>query len=469
MIDGRSAFLDVETTGADPRADRITEVGVVLVDDGEVVEEWSSLVNPGRHIPAGIESLTGISDAMVTQAPTFPEIATDLAGWLDGRLLIAHNARFDYAFLRNEFQRAEVCFRSRVLCTVRLSRRLFPGQRRHNLDALIERFRLPCEARHRALPDARLIYRFSRALRSSLGTDALRCALEALVDVQHGSPELDEAPDTPGVYLLYDPQGAPLFVGKAVNLRSRLLGHLSERGQHAQQQREAVQAGALEWIPTAGDLGAALRQLRLLEKLAPAHNRRPRQGREAWALRWPLEAPQGQVGTIDLNAVDSASLGDWYGPFRSRADALSALRGLAREHRLCPTILGLESSSPCSAHATGSCKGACVGQENRAAHTLRLAHALLRLRMPAWPYRAAVAIVEQDAAHTRAELHVARGWRYLGSARSPAELPELMEDARALPPFDVDVYRLLKRAFDDARRFDVIDLSVAPLRIAWPL
>ncbi|HEU5282992.1 MAG TPA: exonuclease domain-containing protein, partial [Burkholderiales bacterium] len=292
---GRLAFVDVETTGADPRSDRITEIGMVLLDDGVVVEEWTTLINPGRGIPSGIELLTGINDAMVSAAPTFADIADDLAARLHDRLLAAHNARFDYAFLRNEFKRAGVAFRAPVLCTVRLSRHLFPEHPRHNLDALIERFALPCEARHRALPDARLAYRFACEAACRLGAEAFNEAV-ALVRDMPRAPEgmntdlIEDAPDTPGVYLLYDAQGAALFAGKAANLRAQLLAHFTARGRHAQEQRQALQAGSVEWFSTAGDLGAALRHLRALGTLAPRHNRLPRRRRQAWALQWRPEA-----------------------------------------------------------------------------------------------------------------------------------------------------------------------------------
>jgi DNA polymerase-3 subunit epsilon len=481
LIPGPVAFIDVETTGADPRSDRITEIGMVLLDDGVVVEEWTTLVNPGRGIPAGIERLTGISDAMVGAAPSFADIACELAARLDGRLLAAHNARFDYAFLRNEFKRAGMAFRGPVLCTVRLSRHFFPEQPRHNLDALIERFSLPCDARHRALPDARLAYRFACEAARRLGPDTFRDAVALLRDAPR-APEgmnvdlLEDAPDTPGMYLLYDEQGAALFAGKAANLRVQLLAHFQARGRHAQEQRQALQAGAVEWFSTAGQLGAALRHLRAVERLAPRHNRPARRRREAWALQWRPEAADQPVQVRDLEAApDDAAWDTLYGPFRSRADALAALRGLAREHRLCTTAIGLESEAPCSAYAAGTCRGACIGQEKRPAHNLRLMQALLRLRMRAWPYAGAVAIVEQDAACTRSELHLVEAWRYLGSGQSEAELHELArpglcahaesgEEARrpagrSLPAFDVDVYRLLMRALDDSRRFQVVDLS----------
>jgi DNA polymerase-3 subunit epsilon len=125
---------------------------------------------------------------------------------------------------------------------------------------------------------------------------------------------------------------------------------------------------------------------------------------------------------------------------------------------LCPIALGLESGAgPCSAQPTGGCRGACVGAESSVAHLVRVGLALTRLRIPRWPYRGAVAILEQDEARIVSEYHVARDWCYLGSARDAAELEELA--AVSPPPFDIDAYRILQRALRDTPSRRVIDLA----------
>ena len=137
----RLAFVDLETTGGNPLVDRVTEVGVVLVDETGV-REWSQLVYPQTRIPVFIERLTGITNEMVLHSPTFQDIAQDLNALLEGYLFIAHNARFDYGFLKNEFKRLDIVFRPNILCNVKLSRALFPEHKHHNLDSLIERHSL---------------------------------------------------------------------------------------------------------------------------------------------------------------------------------------------------------------------------------------------------------------------------------------------------------------------------------------
>ena len=140
------AFVDLETTGGNPAYDRITEIGIVRVQNGELLEEWSSLVNPECPISPYIEAFTGISSEMVADAPRFADVAAAVFEKLRGAVFIAHNARFDHSFLRSEFRKVGLAYSADALCTVKLSRRLYPEHVRHNLDAVIERHGLHCSA-----------------------------------------------------------------------------------------------------------------------------------------------------------------------------------------------------------------------------------------------------------------------------------------------------------------------------------
>ena len=178
LLQGPLAIVDVETTGGNPLQDRVIEIAVIELDNGEETGRWSSLVNPGISVPPVIEGLTGIGNRMLIRAPRFPEIAASLAQRLSGRLFIAHNVRFDFGFVTSEFARAGLEYCAPTLCTVRLSRRLYPHHRYHNLDALIERHGLACGDRHRAMGDAQALVQFLRTAREECGeaaiTDALR-------------------------------------------------------------------------------------------------------------------------------------------------------------------------------------------------------------------------------------------------------------------------------------------------------
>lgn len=175
----RIVFVDLETTGGSPAADRATEIGVIEVD-ASGVREWSTLVNPQTPIPPFIQRLTGITDAMVSDAPTFESLAADLHARLSGALFVAHNAPFDHGFLRQEFERAGHVFEPRVVCTVKLSRKLFPEHARHNLDSVVQRhgIHLPETERHRALGDARAVWAFWLHVCQTLTPQAVHTAIK---------------------------------------------------------------------------------------------------------------------------------------------------------------------------------------------------------------------------------------------------------------------------------------------------
>ncbi len=185
----RLAFVDLETTGGSPALHRATEVGVIEVSAAGV-REWSSLVNPQTPIPPFIQKLTGITDAMVQDAPPFSMLAAELHARLDGALFVAHNAPFDHGFLQQEFERVGQLFEPRVVCTVKLSRKLFPEHARHNLDALVQRhgLHLPEAERHRALGDARAVWHFWQHVCRNLPQHTLHAALLPQLNAKRKAP-----------------------------------------------------------------------------------------------------------------------------------------------------------------------------------------------------------------------------------------------------------------------------------------
>ena len=174
-------LLDLETTGSNPLHDRITEVAAVRFEGGREVARWSRLVQPGQPIPAFIRRLTGITDAMVAGAPSFAAVLPELLGLLDGAVLVAHNARFDHSFLKNAAAREGVDLRVKTLCTVRLSRRLYPSAPGHGLDAIMRRHVLQTLARHRAMGDVDVLRAWLDAVRSELGVARLEAAAGELL------------------------------------------------------------------------------------------------------------------------------------------------------------------------------------------------------------------------------------------------------------------------------------------------
>ncbi|MGH8249376.1 MAG: exonuclease domain-containing protein [Steroidobacteraceae bacterium] len=439
---GEIACVDLETTGGHAARDRVIEVGIVLLSSGRVVEEYSALVNPGRRIPHAIQQFTGISDAMVATAPPFAELADQVLSRLEGRLFVAHNARFDYGFLRGEFRRLGTRFRAPVLCTVRLSRALTPDERGHNLDAVMRRHGLACEARHRALGDAKVLADFLAIARERWPAEHLASIVTKLCSATRLPPQLDpslvdELPDGPGVYLFYGEHDALLYVGKTKNLALRVPAHFADpRARLELELSRLVQR--VEWVETAGEFGALVAEARLVREKRPLLNRRLRANEEHWVIRLrdDTDRPLAAIETLDA----AATPGDSYGMFRRRKDAERALEGLSRTHRLCAKWLGLEpGEGSCIGYQLGRCRGVCAGKELPALHAVRVRLALAGLKRRDWPFAGRIGIRERDWRGVE-ETHLFDRWCYLGVASGTTDLSEFDE---CPDQFDPDLYRIL--------------------------
>jgi DNA polymerase-3 subunit epsilon len=461
-LPGGLAFVDIETTGGPAQRESITEIGIVQVDE-DGVREWSTLVRPDARIPDYIQRLTGIDDDMVADAPRFAEIADAVFDRLDGRLFVAHNARFDHGHLRAAFRRAGLDIRPQVLCTVKLSRRLFPDHRHHSLDHLIERHDLVVADRHRALGDAQLLWQFWQKIHDHLPPGQVEATVRALTGHPSLPPYLDpeqiaDLPDTPGVYLFYGERGAgttngelPLYIGKSTRLRSRVLSHFATDQSSDRELSLSQQVRHIEWIATAGEIGALLKEAELVKRLQPTHNRQLRRNHDLCA--WRLDTDM--IGDWQLELVHAADLDfgrrdDLYGFFRTRREATNRLRALARDHALCPPLLGLDKppqGTRCFDFQLKRCRGACHGGESPQAHALRLIEALHALKVEHWSWPGPIGLREGEA------IHVVDGWRWLGTATDEVMLADILEAGR--PAFDLDTYKILVKA---VKRLPVVKL-----------
>lgn len=468
MIPEHLIFIDLETTGANALRDRITEVGLCEVRCGEVVQEWSSLVNPETAISPFIEQLTGISPAMVADAPRFAEIAEELQERLAGKVLVAHNARFDYGFLKSEFRRAAIDFHEKTLCTVKLSRALYPEQRRHNLDEIIKRHELMVQNRHRALGDAQLIQKFFTKVCMEHPPDVLGRAIQAQLKQPALPPhipaeQVENLPSSPGVYLFYGENRVPLYVGKSVDIRTRVLSHFSGDHRVRKGMRLSQEVRQVDCIETAGELGALLLEARLIKELAPIHNRRLRRVRDLFTIcLQPGDGVASRVKVVSLSGNDRTDNDSLFGAFRTRRQAEAMLREIVLTRGLCNKVLGIEKGSgACFGYQIKTCRGACVGEDPLLLHEARLTAALAKLKLRSWPFAGAAGIKEVSPAGDRTEIHIFDQWRHLGTASNDEELWQILADGRTLA-FDLDSYRILTRFLDQHKHLSFIDLSFAP-------
>ncbi len=253
---------------------------------------------------------------------------------------------------------------------------------------------------------------------------------------QHLRAAVEDAPTGAGVYVFHGERGdLPLYIGKSVNIRSRLLSHL----RNADEARLLRQTQRITCTRTAGEIGALLLEAQQIKQLQPLFNQKLRRNRQLCSLQLTGQQPQ----VVYSKDLDFASAPELHGLFASRHAALDALRSIADQNRLCYGALGLEKPAPgkaCFRAAIRQCAGVCRGDETPDAHQQRLFTSLLALRVQCWPYAGAIGLVERDEALT--QIHVVRNWCYLGSAATPDEARQLSTVAAG---FDADGYKILVR------------------------
>ncbi len=445
------AFLDIETTGGNSSHDRITEVGIRFWRAGETVGEWQTLLNPGTRISPFIEQLTGISNDMVSGAPRFEAVADILEEKLRGTVFVAHNARFDYGFIKSEFRRLGRLFSARVLCTVKLSRRLYPEFRRHNMDALIERHGLEQVQRHRAMGDVSAMLAFFTHALAEKGDTELEEAVAALLQrpsIPSHLPldTLSDLPQSPGVYRFYGENDVLLYVGKSTNIAQRVASHFSGDHNTGRGVRISESLRRVECTETAGELGALLLELRQIKTLNPLFNRRSRAAKNLVSI----ELAPNDSGYLQARLVREIAphqLGNYFGLFRSKRDAERALSGIAAKNELCNRLLGLEPEheGPCFQRALGRCKGACEGTEDVARYNLRVQIAFHELRLRTWPWKGPVAIVERREKPMQPDILVVYNWMHVATLHDEQELHDLSLRGQSIT-FDLDSYKLLVKA-----------------------
>src|SRR5919109_302006 len=362
--------VDTETNGQPRDRCELTEVGAVLVGGGELHDRWGSLVGVSEPLGRGIQRFTGITQAMVDEAPPPERVLPELADQLQGRVFVAHSARFDVGVLRQAFERAGLEWPDPpVLCTVALARRLAPLQRRRGLASLAEALGVEVEETHRALPDAETCARVLCALLPRLCANALTIG-EALALLRPRKPprfkpvgarrprderpDLSSLPKDPGVYIFRDADGCPLYVGKSICLRTRARAHFTTPATWT------GQAEHVDYQPTESELGALVLENRLIKALKPPGNTLLKKDADGYVyLRCRLDIP---FPILEVAREPAAGHAVCIGPVRGRAAAselveqLNSLFGLRHCGRALP-----RRQHPSAYGQMGRCLSPCLG------------------------------------------------------------------------------------------------------------
>ena len=441
MFDNPVVFVDIETTGGSYRNSRVLEVAAIRVENGVVTEEFSTLINPETYIPATITSLTGINSGDVVDAPVFADIADKLQDIIDGAVFIAHNVRFDYSFLKAEFANLGMTFTPKLLCTVRLSRALYVGVKGHSLAKLIERHNIPVADRHRALEDARAILYFTEKALDEHGYELFNQAVAKQIQTQSLPPHLDanqisQVENVPGVYIFKDESKTPIYVGKSIELKKRILSHFQSTT--LKEVKISQQVYHVETIKTGSELAALIMESRLIKELQPLYNRMLRRVSK-YSMLVKTEA-DGYATLLSKsgNIGDSIDLSTVYGVFRNRMTAKKKVDEITRTFLLCPKLMGLEKTNgACFSYSLGRCKGACIGEESTDLYNRRFELGLMNSKIENWAYDGAVTVPINE----NGERVVIDNWIIQGFQNSEGEL--IMNDIE--PSFDVDEYKIIRR------------------------
>ena len=416
-------LLDCETTGGKAIYHRIIEIGLVVIENGELIEKWQTFIDPKVPLPPFIQRLTGISPGMVSGAPEFADIAEELLSKLKGRTLVAHNARFDYSFLKNEFERAGMTYNAKPLCSVKFSRNLYPQFKRHGLSQIIERFDLKIENRHRALDDAEMIYQFFQKSSSLFPEDEIaatcktllkRPSLPTLLDAK----DVEKLPASAGVYYFYDPKGTLLYVGKSVHIRNRVMSHFSADHKNPKDLQMSTKIAHVDFEQTPSDFGAQIRESNQIKALSPLYNRRLRKVKKLYQYRSTADTRGFLRLSIESVETDDTNVEQQFGLFRSPRQAIKKIEKLADQYFLCHKLLGLEGDSngrqPCFRSQLKKCFGACHGLESRDSYNERMTAALKNYQIKLWPYHGPILVEERDPQNAeQVAFHIVDRWRYI--------------------------------------------------------
>ena len=378
------AIIDLETTGGRAARDRITEVAVVLHDGEKVLQHWETLLNPECYIPQGITELTGISQEMVQDAPKFFEVAKEIVELTRDAVFVAHNVRFDYAFLCEEFKRLGFTYSRKQLCTLRLSRQAFPGLPSYSLGKLAESLGVSLNNRHRAMGDARATAEIFRLIlqKHQLREEATRIInmgiRESSLPLGITLEKIHSLPEACGVYYLHDAQGHVVYVGKSINIRKRVAEHFADNSSKAAKLRGMVSDISFEL--TGSELVALLLESHEIKRINPPVNRAQRARSYPYAV-YAFTNPEGYLCfAMDKVSNKTKQSLQIVAEYAQLAHARGHLQSIREQFELCAHLC--ESSrlkGPCFFFHLHKCHGACKGIEQPESYNSRALQAIEKM------------------------------------------------------------------------------------------
>lgn len=447
-LEGPLVLVDIETNGLNHVRGRVIEVAAIRIENGQITRTFNKLLDPETPIPYFITQLTGITDHDVADAPTFAQVAEELYEVLDGALFVAHNVRFDYSFLKQEFKNVGKTFQPKQLCTVRLSRALYPQHRTHKLADIIARHNIAVAARHRAYDDAAVLWEFLQIIQREFDAEVVQQALGRQIKQPSVPKGLDAAmvdslPDGPGVYIFEDEAGRPIYVGKSVHVRTRVKSHFAADHEHVGEFKIAQAVRNITVHETVGELEALLLESRLIKELQPLYNKQLRRVSKLLVARRVLnEAGYITITLEESNGIEVADIPHILAVYTHRGKARESIQATIKDFNLCPKLSGLEKGDgPCFWYQLRKCQGACQQLERPEQYNERLLTAFDRRRVQEWPFKTPVLLSETDQSNRTAGVVVDQ-WCIVGQLTGEAYCSPVFTPLHQA--FDLDTYKILR-------------------------
>ncbi len=364
------AIIDIETTGLSPGYERITEVAILIHDGKKVTDRFITLVNPEKRIPYRITELTGINNSMVARAPRFCEVARNILEITEGCIFVAHNATFDYSFIRAEYARLGYNYQRQTLCTKRLSQKILPGRRSYSLGNLCSDLKITVNNRHRAFGDAEATVKlFEHLLAFESAPESL-----SLRGIRTNIPpeKLRSLPETAGVYYFHDEDGRIIYVGKSINIRERVLSHFTSNASGRESEMRD-QTYDVSFELCGSELISLLLESEEVKNHSPRFNRLLRRK----SLQWGLYSHENENGYICLSIKKNDGSSVPLTTFPTKKSGAELLFTLVHLNRLCQKLCGLyKVRGACFQYQIRQCNGACAGEEPPEEYNSRVLQAI---------------------------------------------------------------------------------------------
>ncbi|MDO9554916.1 exonuclease domain-containing protein [Rhodonellum sp.] len=358
------AIVDIETTGGNPLQGGITEIAALIHDGNRVIDTFHTLINPQQFIPGFITGLTGIDQEMVKDSPIFAEIASEFFDFLKDKIFVAHNVNFDYTFIKEAFRKEGYVYDVQKLCTVKLSRKAFPGYKSYSLGRLCEHLNIRIENRHRAIGDAqatailfgKIHGQNSDVISQSLKKNSGELFLPPNISIE----KYLELPESTGVYYFHDAKGKVIYVGKALDIRSRFKGHFSGTSKDKAKMDLKYEIHDISVEVTGSEFLAYLIEMLEIKRLWPKYNK----SQKFKSSNWGLVSYEDASGFLRFQISKVASAINTVQQFDSHSEAWKFLMDNVETFELCPKLSGMQKSNEaCFDHKIQKCKGACCGKE----------------------------------------------------------------------------------------------------------